>query len=1735
MTGRFQSEYCDQDAEDEDCQFIAHVLSTLLVRLDETENLTEQEFIVRALGNSKTNLHVVADYLNHPSEHLQTAAVSATRKFVTEDAPLHTRRPAQAYLLEILADRSVSFTVRKDAGHGLLRQPQLLTAPAVDSVLDVMETESDVALNQLLFSGLRHAAEESSTVRSHLHLVRDRMYNTSAGQPLALDSNKNQRRNIVQVLLGDVLGIDRFEVNLGECNVNKEQWGHDEFGIRFKSTFCNTAAAKWPFFGFPTINLGANDGVFLGADVLFWHPVMLDVGVDLGLRTGTWAASQSRKRYVAAAEEALLANQLQRRGGGGFAGPDITCPPGLDFSCGLGKCVANLEECVFVKYIELHPSYQTWNFIELGGIADLDSAQTCNEAPLGGSGPASCSYYDNAAIDLGLPDAFRRNNKLACQAILDDADLVNPPFPPQTSYLGPNNCVRKYVQDKLTQLRNSPTWNTLRTWKTDWETRRDDINSAYDLLPAPLQDPAIRDFALRANDIAYFAQLAVPGGVFEDLAANWIDAYEQCCCDVKPTWFAGWITALQVDLTSLLGSNAGPFVQKNFGTFGWCNDKRTLFDFDRGFKDHYWLEVIETDMIAEIGIDSACKVPDTDYKYSLRCADNTGGGGVRKRGLGDAITQVDPSKLGLASLCFTIPDTTLWERYTQILDVSYSIPVYAGITLDVGVSAGFQMAVKAQVKLCPFSLGADAGVGPNANFQVKAYAAVSIFLIRAGITITVTIMDSTLLAHGNVTFTKWPLDVCFGIQLTMQPIKIRVAVFVQIRWVIVWCFIIPCGLDWGDPWEYPIVEWGSEIIGPFELWGWCSARPRGTPIANELWIDVDEDTPVQNQLFNYSGIEHALSLLEAQGEGAVKVTDKSGGKFSYAPLLHSDRDDTFTYVVSDGDVESPVATAHVLVWPVADTPQLFVGRAVSWEDPPQPIALNITARLVDQDDSETLNITICNCFENDYDGDEVGDRCDVCPFVHNPGLDDGINSIAWRYDQQDTDNDGIGDLCCEDHLRAYWKFDEGQGVFAFDSLLFNNDLKIKGAHWVPSYVPSMGTALRFLNTKVNLIAPNDFNALGFTESHTIVMWIDIDWTHSNFIPHCPPGSGFLCNLIGNSYAPLISKTDSTQTFNRWSLQATKSNFAGWRLRYHVNGLAADFSGGTSFFSLNLTDAQRAPGWHQIALVYDTVTISVLKNASVRFFFDGLDITANDDFPVPITGVETYDVVSLGHRKYFRGMMDEVQVYEEALDFYAMFWMFLNKKRLPYGSDLDGDRVDDWCDNCPAIANPNQDPQPCCLLALWRLQTADPSLDSSGRFHYLDVDPANLRPGVVLTNNQISVTLGASFRAYRGPKFAHLSFTTYLNLLPMSGSFAGKFRISGTVPTSGEYMLVSSGYWKNDQPRACTYAVYATGSQFISNVDCHNWYIRLVGARAGRWTMIGVGVHHGGQFTFDQPGWEVVFPLSNELGSGDQTHLLLEMPATIRYPLDPTYFVMPRLYQDGVELVPRANSEPGPFFMPGTWDWIFGGGLHSLNPQFIFGDPCQANPNVESCNTTYTVGAIRGGYADPPLLQGGTSPGMTVTWEYGALWSRVFTPQERTDLFQSQRLPCTSYVAPTQKREPPSGPMSNKDLDYLCGCGLALPKGAAFTLGNSDLPLPIKVKEEDISAVGLRPAPDQAGSFCFEGPFFPNPSLCYRHGTEPSASSCQPKCRYLSTPARPDLSPQRPAPAGRHRASCLLKL
>jgi PKD repeat protein len=99
----------------------------------------------------------------------------------------------------------------------------------------------------------------------------------------------------------------------------------------------------------------------------------------------------------------------------------------------------------------------------------------------------------------------------------------------------------------------------------------------------------------------------------------------------------------------------------------------------------------------------------------------------------------------------------------------------------------------------------------------------------------------------------------------------------------------------------------------------AAALPNSPPVADNLSVDTDEDTPVDITL--------TASDVDGNPLTYAVVTDPSHGTLggaapdlTYTPAPDYNGPDSFTFVANDGLVDSNVATVSITVWPVNDPP-----------------------------------------------------------------------------------------------------------------------------------------------------------------------------------------------------------------------------------------------------------------------------------------------------------------------------------------------------------------------------------------------------------------------------------------------------------------------------------------------------------------------------------------------------------------------------------------------------------------------------------------------------------------------------------------------------------------------------------------------------------------------------------------------------------------------------------------------
>ncbi|MBX3733241.1 MAG: tandem-95 repeat protein [Verrucomicrobiae bacterium] len=145
------------------------------------------------------------------------------------------------------------------------------------------------------------------------------------------------------------------------------------------------------------------------------------------------------------------------------------------------------------------------------------------------------------------------------------------------------------------------------------------------------------------------------------------------------------------------------------------------------------------------------------------------------------------------------------------------------------------------------------------------------------------------------------------------------------------------------------------------------------PVAFAQSVTTPEDTVVAITLTGSDVDGDSLTYLVVSGPQHGVLT---GGAphLTYTPELHYHGADSFTFRVSDGTLESALATVTIVVQPVNDAPVAFGGSVTTTEDMPVAILLEVA-----DPDGDALNFTVLS-------GPEHGTLSGVAPaLTYTPG------------------------------------------------------------------------------------------------------------------------------------------------------------------------------------------------------------------------------------------------------------------------------------------------------------------------------------------------------------------------------------------------------------------------------------------------------------------------------------------------------------------------------------------------------------------------------------------------------------------------------------------------------------------------------------------------------------------------------------------------------------------------------
>ncbi|MCH8219598.1 MAG: LamG domain-containing protein, partial [Planctomycetes bacterium] len=189
-----------------------------------------------------------------------------------------------------------------------------------------------------------------------------------------------------------------------------------------------------------------------------------------------------------------------------------------------------------------------------------------------------------------------------------------------------------------------------------------------------------------------------------------------------------------------------------------------------------------------------------------------------------------------------------------------------------------------------------------------------------------------------------------------------------------------------------------------------------------------------------------------------------------------------------------------------------------------------------------------------------------------------------------------------DGLVAYWPFDEGTGVTAFDESGNGNDAAVEGgATWVEG---QLGSALQFNGSNAYVRAPYiPFDS----RSHTVAMWVNTPRT-------------------GGDQMVVFAQVQNQS--NNLSLHYRVYNNGTIRMGFYSNDVDA-------------SAAIEADTWTHIAFVFG------IEDTTQRIYINGAQVVERSTTPYLGTQGDTR-IGQWNNSQWFNGMIDDVQVYHSAL-------------------------------------------------------------------------------------------------------------------------------------------------------------------------------------------------------------------------------------------------------------------------------------------------------------------------------------------------------------------------------------------------------------------------------------------------------------------------------------------------------
>ena len=183
--------------------------------------------------------------------------------------------------------------------------------------------------------------------------------------------------------------------------------------------------------------------------------------------------------------------------------------------------------------------------------------------------------------------------------------------------------------------------------------------------------------------------------------------------------------------------------------------------------------------------------------------------------------------------CLTLFRGNVIRGYQKFFPEYSQIIIVFGIPVRLFAGAGGFYSVDYQGQVCMQDKIFRLGLIPGAWISVYAGAAVSLFIVEAGITIEAVLLETYLVPELRIKIDKWPLKACIELKLHMTPLRIRVWLWYRFRLCIrIRCKLFGCSIK---------IRWCSKKT--LAEW-WWSARSIDRTLFNNCQANVDRTPPI---------------------------------------------------------------------------------------------------------------------------------------------------------------------------------------------------------------------------------------------------------------------------------------------------------------------------------------------------------------------------------------------------------------------------------------------------------------------------------------------------------------------------------------------------------------------------------------------------------------------------------------------------------------------------------------------------------------------------------------------------------------------------------------------------------------------------------------------------------------------------------------------------------------------------